>query len=122
MPKKSKKSPLDVLFCIVAKGQSEHVLQLMTTIGAFNSIVFMGHGTANSQVADLFGFGIEEREIILSFIDSSLSKKFLKLVNKIMGFDEQKHSGLAFTIKLASMEKNALEYLSTTNLNMEEKE
>lgn len=103
-------SPIDLLITIVNRGMGEKVKETISEFNFKNHIELIGYGTAESEISDLFGFGIKERDIVLSFVESEKSKAVLDKLNEEFYFNER-HTGLAFTIPLNSAEKSLVDLL-----------
>lgn len=79
-----------------------------------NGILFMGKGTAESDVADIFGFGMNDRAICVTLVPESIQEKVLKDVTDFLGIEKDKY-GLAMLLKVNSatsvvMDMMKLEY------------
>lgn len=108
---KNKDSYIELLIVIVKRHKGHIVCEILNEYKCVNHINCIGHGTTDSEVADLFGFGIIERDIVVSVIASNKTEKILKDLDTTFHFDER-HNGLAFTVPINSIEKNLLDLLN----------
>lgn len=108
------KSPIEVLFAIAGEGKSREILNLLEGNGEYNSVCLIGKGTGKSEVADLFGFGILPREIVISLVKSDHSLKLIEAIAKEMQYEDEQHEGIAFTVPLSAIEKGMLSYIKSS--------
>lgn len=111
MKKISNPSPIEVLFTIVAKKEVDNVLKILNEFKEKNSIVVFGHGTVESEIVNLFGFGLLERGLTISIIKAENSSVLIERISKDLQFETDEHVGLAFTVPINSIEKEFLNYL-----------
>ncbi len=104
------KAPFTMLIAIGDRGSANNVEQYLNENKYFGGIVFMGKGTAESDIADIFGFGISDRDIIACLIPVENKEKIIKDINKITGVETDRY-GLNFVIDLQSASSNLLEIL-----------
>jgi len=104
-------SPIDLLITIVDQNSGEKVINFLKQKDVSYYVECSGHGTAESELQDLFGFGIRERDIVISLVNSKKSEELLHELNEIFGFNER-HTGLAFTVPLNSAEKQLADLLN----------
>lgn len=90
---------LKLIVTIVKKGDATKVLQATKLAGAEGGTILLGRGTISKkgilkffQVEDM-----DQKEIILTLIDSTLSDKTLEMITKI-GKLEKPGSGIAFLL------------------------
>ncbi|MDD4110334.1 MAG: hypothetical protein PHS54_02145 [Clostridia bacterium] len=106
--KKKIDSPVDMLIAIVGRHKGNEAIEILNKYKIFTHVICIGNGTAESDIADLFGFGIIERDVVISLIPVIKSTKILNSLNRKFHFKER-HNGLAFTIPINSIEKKILE-------------
>ncbi|MBQ4558279.1 MAG: hypothetical protein IJA61_02745 [Clostridia bacterium] len=97
MRKKSISAPFEVLVCIVERGVGDKVNEILNVHDCPFHITTLGEGTAASETADIFGFGIVEREVIWALVDPIMSTKILKTLNDVLEL-EKPRKGIALTI------------------------
>ena len=96
--KRKIKPPFEILIAIVDHGKGEKVVKLLEDNNIPLTLQMQGKGTAQSEVADLFGFGVVERDVIACFVEEKRSKAMVKLVYTDLELNVE-HTGLVFTIQ-----------------------
>ncbi len=109
------KPPFEIMIVIVNRGEGENVIDLLENNHINNIVRFQGKGTAESEMADIFGFGVVERDIIACLIDEERSKALVELVYTDLHLNVE-HSGLVFTIEPSSA---TLDLLTTLNIEVQ---
>lgn len=104
------KSPINLLIVIVNRHKGDSVVAALNEKNITAHVNCMGYGTSESGIADLFGFGIIERDIVASLVPSTESKNILEELNGKFNFDEP-HNGLAFTVPVNSIEKKLFDFI-----------
>lgn len=110
MRKKKIDSPVNLLIAIVGRNKGTDAIKVLNRYKIFTHFVCIGNGTAESEIADLFGFGIIERDVVISLAPVTNSTKILNSLDRKFHFKER-HNGLALTIPINSVEKKILESL-----------
>ena len=106
-----KQSPvLELMVVVVNRGKGEEVTKTLTRNGAKAQIICLGEGTAESEVANFFGFGTIERDVVLALVDYERSAKALERISKKFKFDKR-HNGLGFTVPLQSAGMGLIKHL-----------
>lgn len=101
MKETKKIAPFEVVIVIVKKGKAEEAVELITNNYANFSLITMAEGTTDQTKAEFFGFGIQEREMIMGLIDPKKSESTLEILKEHFEFDEP-FNGLAITIPIKS--------------------
>ena len=73
-------------------------------------ILFMGKGTAESDIADIFGFGMCDRCICATLVPESSQEKALKDVTDFLGIEKDKY-GLAMLLRVSSASSALMDML-----------
>ena len=102
--KNNNESPIDLLVVIVPRNDGRKVCEILDKYNIHLQLNCMGHGTAKSNIADLFGFGISERDVVFSIIPTEKGNELLDFFNKTFEF-EKKDNGLAMTLPINIIEK-----------------
>lgn len=103
--KKELKSPIEILITIVTNKELENVVNILEGYNECNGIHVLGYGTVDSEIVDLFGFGLFERVITFSIIEVKNSKTIIEKLNEELNFTTEDKMGIAFTIPINSIEK-----------------
>src|SRR5690554_2302352 len=89
-----------LIVTIVNKGRSEEIIQASRSAGAEGGTVVYGRGTGVHECQTLLGIPIEpEKELILTIIPRSLTKKVLAAIIEA-GDLNKSGSGIAFVLDL----------------------
>lgn len=104
------RSPIELLIVVVNRHKGESVIEILNEKKVSIHVNCMGQGTSESGIADLFGFGIIERDVVLSLVPSEKKESILEELNQKFNFD-QPHNGLAFTVPINSVEKKLLDFI-----------
>ncbi len=94
-------APFEVILVIVKKGKAEEAVEILTNNYANFSLITLAEGTTDQATAEFFGFGIQEREMVMGLIDPKESEKTLEILKDYFELDEP-FNGLAITIPIKS--------------------
>ena len=108
---KKEKSPLKLIVSITDRGVAKDIETYLNSKKLNGGIVFMGKGTAESNIADIFGFGISDKDVLVSLIPVKNLDKTIKDINEITGIEKDEY-GLLFVMDLQSASSNLLEVLN----------
>lgn len=111
MKKQKMRCPFEVMIVIVDRGEGENVIEVLENNHINQVLKLQGRGTAESEMADIFGFGVIERDIIACFIDEDRSKALVELIYTDLHLNVE-HSGLVFTLQPSSATLDLLESLN----------
>ncbi len=114
MAKKKIKPPFEILVSIVDRGDGNKVSELLEENHLQNIVVLQGTGTAESEVAELFGFGVVERDIVVCIVDQERSKVMVELLYTDLNMGIE-HSGCVFTISPSSATLELINLLKLEN-------
>ncbi len=89
------KSPIETLFVIANSTQRKHILKILTENGIYGKVLLAGNGTAKSKIGDIFGFSIIEKDVLISFVNSTDSEKICYLLNSAI--NRESYEGIVFT-------------------------
>ncbi len=95
------KAPFEIIGVIVKRNSSDQAVEILKANSSDFHLVCMAEGTASTQVMEMFGFGMESREVIFGLIKTDEIKNTLSVLNKEMQFDKEAN-GIAFTLPLSS--------------------
>ena len=66
-----------------------------------NGLIFIGKGTAESDIADIFGFGLSDKLITCVLVPEHSQEKMIKELTDVLGI-EQDHFGLTMLLETSS--------------------
>ena len=75
-----------------------------------NGMIFMGKGTAESDIADIFGFGLSDKIITALLVRESKQDKLIKEITDILGI-EKDNFGLTMLMETSSASSVVLDML-----------
>ena len=78
-----------------------------------NGLIFMGKGTAESQIADIFGFGLSDKLITALLVPRSSQEKTLKELADALRIEIDSY-GLAMLLETSSASSVVLDMLGIT--------
>ena len=110
MKKNKIQAPFEIIIAIVERGKSNKVIEILKAHDSNFNLVTLGEGTAKSQAADIFGFGIVEREIVWSLINPLMSDKVLRALNEVLELNKPAR-GIAMTIPASAASNLMLDVL-----------
>jgi hypothetical protein len=73
-------------------------------------IIFRGKGTAESEIADIFGFGLSDKMVTALLVKESQQDKILKSVTNILGIEKDTY-GLAMLLGVSSASSTMLDLM-----------
>lgn len=110
MKKTSVPSPISLLLSINDDGMGELVEKYLNEKNLNGGIIFQGKGTAESEIADIFGFGLSDKDIIAVFIPKNKCSKIISDINEITGVEKDRY-GLNMILDINSASSNLINFL-----------
>ena len=110
MAKAKMKSPISLILTIVDDGVGEKVEEYLLAHKLSNGILFNGKGTAESMVADIFGFGLGNRDVIIVLVPVEKQDKILEDITKLTGIEEDEY-GLSMIIPIDAASSTILDQM-----------
>lgn len=100
---------LRLIITIVDRKKGKKVVKLFESLGCMSSSTLLGIGTAPAEILDYLGFGIVEKDVVLSLADEIIVPFLFDSLRTEMDFSEPGH-GVACSIPINSVGgKRALE-------------
>lgn len=111
-PKVSEK--FSVLISICDDEKKEELDEYLTHKRLKNGLMFMGKGTAESEIADIFGFGLSDKVITVLLVRESRQDKIAKDLSDFLGIETDSF-GLVMVLETSSastvvLDKLGIEY------------
>ena len=101
--------------CIIVKrNKGDIIASALKEMNINTGCIFLGRGTAKSELLNLFGLGDSEKDILVTAMPLSKAEKVLELLQTKFKFGEP-GKGLAFTVKLNSLGSMAVYNLLINN-------
>jgi hypothetical protein len=103
---------LSLVVTIVNRGYGEKIAALFNQKGVTLNYIFLGRGTATSEILDYLGLGETEKDIVLSSVPVEQTQRALDMLNNEMDLQKKGH-GIAFTLPIGSVGgANALKFMA----------
>ena len=116
MKKTSIPSPVSMILCFLDGDVTKEIEKYLDKHHLQTGIVFMGKGTDESEIADIFGFGMRDKSILACIIPNDKKEKVVKDIRNISGVETDNY-GLVMVIKLQSATSNLLEMMNIKVVN-----
>lgn len=105
------KSPISILLAIVDKGRGEWIEEYLNSHKLKGGLLLFGKGTAESEIADIFGFGMSDKDIVACIVPISHQEKILKDITDLTGIEKDSY-GLTMLLDINSASSSLLEMLN----------
>lgn len=102
------KAPIELIMAICDKGLGEELEKYIQSQGLKAGVIMSGKGTAESMVADLFGFGLDEKDILMVIVPVEQTEKIVGGINAITGIEDDRY-GLTMVLPLSSADSNIID-------------
>lgn len=90
---------LSLIITFVDRKKGRKVIKLFNKLGCKYHTIFIGKGTAPSEIYDYLGVGVIEKDVVFSVCDSAIKNQLLDALSKKMKFDKPGR-GVACSIPL----------------------
>ena len=102
---------LKVVITIVDRKKGDEAVALFEEIGCHAHYIFLGNGTASKEILEYLGFGIIEKDVIISIANEELVPEMFQVLEDELDFDRP-GKGVACSIPVSSIAgKKALEMI-----------
>ncbi|MGD9887133.1 MAG: hypothetical protein AB7T03_04135 [Bacilli bacterium] len=101
---------MKVLVTIIDRPLCDQVIKIYEQNGLAYQVEVLGKGTANSELLDYLSLGKKEKTLVLGFALRNEVDNAFPALRKHLEFDK-KGAGVAFTIPITSIGKNAMKLL-----------
>ena len=114
-----KKSPLDIIMCLVQKDKAEFAVEIMSDLDIFFQVATICKGREKSGLLDMLGVTETELTLIAGFIESS--KTHNAMYNLCRNLELYRaYNGMAFSIPVVAISRKDLNRI--LKFSVEEKE
>ena len=110
MKKQKVNEKFSVLLAICDNEQLSDLENYLATKKLKNGLIFMGKGTAESNIADIFGFGLSDKIITALLVKESKQDKIIKDITKLLRIEEDKF-GLTMLLETSSASSVVLDMM-----------
>ncbi|MCI5497041.1 MAG: hypothetical protein MR412_00405 [Firmicutes bacterium] len=104
-------APVKLLLCIADRGIGKDIENYLNDHELKGGLLILGKGTAESDIADIFGFGLSDKDIVGCLIPINKLDKVVEDINQITGVETDRY-GLNMILDIQSMASNMLEFLN----------
>ena len=101
MKKQKVSEKFSVLLAIFDNEQKVVLESYLTKKKLKNGLIFMGKGTAESEIADIFGFGLSDKIITALLVRESKQDKLIKEITDVLGIEKENY-GLTMLLEASS--------------------
>lgn len=107
--KKRSPCPYKALMIIidVAKHVEDKILSVLESYQITRSMISFAQGTAPSTISDFFGFGIVDKMVLSTFVDTKLAETIVMDLQNVLQEDE-KNRGIIFTLPITALSSNII--------------
>lgn len=118
MTKKKNPCPYKALVIIINEGRNmeDKVLYVLKNYDITRSMISYAKGTAPSTFSDFFGFGVDNKIVVSTFVDAEKAKEIIADLREILELD-RRHKGLVFTLPITALSSNILGLWRENNEN-----
>jgi len=110
MKKQTVTDKFSVLIAICDDEQKQDLEEYLSNKKLKNGLMFMGKGTAESQVADIFGFGLSDKVITALLVPMSKQEKVIKEITDLLRIEVDRY-GLTMLLDVSSASSVVLEMM-----------
>ena len=110
MKKQSISEKFSVMLAICDNEQQDVLEEFLVKKKLKNGLIFMGKGTAESDVADIFGFGLSDKLITAVLVTESKQDKIIKELTDVLGI-EKDNFGLTMLLETSSASSVVLDMM-----------
>ncbi len=93
---------ISLIIAVVDRRQGERVTKILNYENMSFNFIFLGHGTASSDLLNYLGLGETEKDIVLSSAPEEKVPMLMEKLSREMHLDRPGH-GVAFTIPISSV-------------------
>ena len=99
--------PIKIVICIIKKEQTQEASNILNELGASAVYAFPAKGVGHSGILNVMGLENLEVNVLVCPVRESLSTNIILELTSRLKLKEDNH-GLAFSVKLGAISKNAL--------------
>lgn len=110
MKKQQNIEKFSVMLAICDDEQKDKLENFLARNNLVNGIIFKGKGTAESEIADIFGFGLSDRLVSATLVPQTGQEKLLKELTDELGIENDTY-GLTMLLDINSASSVVLEMM-----------
>ena len=101
-----------VLLAFCDEEKREELEQFLTRKKLKHGIIFMGKGTAESEMADIFGFGLSDKLILATLVPMSIQEKVIKDLTDMLGIEKDSF-GLTMLLEVSATSSAVMDMMNS---------
>ena len=109
-----------MLFAIVGRGNGKKYMDMLTSRGIAFHMQMTAHGTAPSEMMDIFGLGNTDKDVVISYATEQAGKAYVEEITKNVGAAGA-YSGLLMCFRLSAINRLTAEIIHRTTPDSEGK-
>ncbi len=110
MDSKKVLAPIEMLIAVTDRGKGKNVIKILNKWDSQYHLICLAKGTAESNIAEIFGFGITDRDLVIAIINIHHSEELLDEIAKELHLYIPTN-GLAMTLPINSASSDMLDML-----------
>ena len=114
--KKKNPCPYKALVIIINEGKNieDKILYIFKSYDISRSMISFAKGTAPSTISDFFGFGVDNKIVVSTFVETAVVEEMIKDLQEILQLDKRDR-GMIFTLPITALSSNILGLWRETN-------
>ena len=109
-----------LLFSILARGKAKPYMDQLTAKGVAFHMQMAAHGTAPSEMMDIFGLGNTDKDVVISYATESCANAYVEEITKSVGASTG-FGGLMMCFKLSAINRLTAEIINRSAPDTEAK-
>lgn len=109
-----------LLFSIVARGKGKQYMDMLTKKGISFHMQMTAHGTAPSEMMDIFGLGNTDKDVVISYATGRSCNAYLEELSKNVGASSG-YGGLMMCFRLSAINRLTAEIIERSTPETEGK-
>lgn len=109
-----------MLFSIVGRGKAKSYMDMLTSKGISLHIQMTAHGTAPSEMMDIFGLGNTDKDVVISFTTLRAGRAYVEEITKNVGASSG-YGGLMMYFRLSAINRLTAEIVKRSDPDNDEK-
>lgn len=100
-----------MLFSIVGRGKGKAYMDMLSAKGITFHMQMTAHGTAPSEMMDIFGLGNTDKDVVVSFATQQLGNAYVEEITKDVGASSG-YGGLLMCFRLSAINRLSAEIIN----------
>lgn len=111
--------PIMMLFSIVGRGKGQKYMDMLTARGIAFHMQMTAHGTAPSEMMDIFGLGNTDKDVVISYATQAQSRAYVEEMGRNIGVSSG-YGGLMMCIRLSAINRLTAEIINRSETPSDE--